>query len=72
MSDRVDELYSQHPLVNSELNFTGEVVDVLDETADDFSASWVSRGTDGIDAMLSEVGIESLRHDGMVMVCLAW
>jgi hypothetical protein len=62
LSDRVDELYSQHPFVNCEFDFSGEVVDVLDERAKDFSASWVSRGTDGVNAMLGEVGIESLRH----------
>lgn len=66
MSDRVDELYSHHPLIRGELNFACEVMNVLDERAKDLTASWVGLGTDGVDAMLGEVGIESRHGDGGV------
>ena len=69
LSDRVDELDSHHPLIWSELNFAREVMDVLNERAKDFTASWVGLGTDGVNAMLGEVGIES-RHDDGGIWCL--
>lgn len=64
LSDRVDKLHSHHPLVDGQLNFAGEFVDVSDEGTKDFSASGISRGTNGIDDMAGEVGIKSLRHSG--------
>jgi hypothetical protein len=50
---------AHHPLVHRELNFSSEVMEMSDEGGENFSTAGIGLGSDSVDAMLGEVGVES-------------
>ena len=58
LSNAVDEVYANQPLLGSELNFSCKLVNVSDERREDFSLTVWAFGTDVIDHLLGEFGIE--------------
>ena len=73
LTDRVDEVNAQHPLIDRKLDFSCEIVDVSDQGAEYFSVSWGALWANGIDDMLGEVGVKSRgRHCGGGEGCLMW
>ena len=58
LSNAVDEVYPDQPLLGSELNFSCKLVNVSDERREDFSLTVWAFGTDVIDHLLGEFGIE--------------
>jgi hypothetical protein len=57
LADRVDEVDTQHPLLGSELDLAGKVVDVADEGAQDDAGALGGLWPHGVDDIGSEVGI---------------
>lgn len=62
LADRVDELNTEHPLGGGKLNLTSEVVDVLDERAQDHASTLGGLGAHAVDDGGGEVGVELARH----------
>ena len=64
LANGVDELDTQHPFGGGELDLTGEIVDVLDEGAQEHTSTLGGLGSHGVDHIGSEVGVElaSGRH----------
>lgn len=73
LSNAVDEVHADQPLLGCELDFSCKLVDVGDEGGEDFSLTVWAGGANVLDYLLSEVGIESGlgRHcDVVVVLCL--
>lgn len=58
LSDGVDELNTEHPLGRSKLNLTSEVVDVLDQRAQDHASTLGGLGAHAVDHGGSKGGVE--------------
>jgi len=56
----VDEVDGGHPLVDAELNFAGEVVEVADQGAEHLAVPWRGLGAHVVDDGLGEVGVEAV------------
>lgn len=52
-------MYTQHPLIHRELYLSGEIMDVFDESTENFSLSRTGFGANSFNAVGGEVGIES-------------
>jgi hypothetical protein len=59
LANRVDKVNTKHPFVDSELNFSSKVVEMSDEGGENFSTAGVGFGSDCVDAVFGEVGVES-------------
>jgi len=55
LATTVDHLDGHHPLIRSEVDLTGEIVDVLNEAGHDLSQSWVCLWAGSVDDHLSEL-----------------
>lgn len=68
----VDVGNTSHPLVNGELDLTGEVVDVADHGAQDLPIPRGGLGAHAVDNGIGEVGVESVsrRHCGWMDGCV--
>lgn len=58
LADGVDELDTKHPFGGGELDLTGEIVDVLDESAQEHTSALGGLGSHGVNHIGSEVGVE--------------
>lgn len=65
-SGPVEHLHACHPLVHGDFVLARKVMDVSDETAHDLSKSRVHIRTHVIDHMVCEIGVESIRHFGLL------
>jgi hypothetical protein len=59
LTDRIEEFDTHHPLVDGELDLASEIVHMLDQAAQDDSIAVCASGTDGVQDVLGEVGVES-------------
>lgn len=59
LTDGVDIVDTQHPLILCELDLSAEVVHVFDQAAEDLSMSGLGLGAHEVDDMVGKVGIES-------------
>lgn len=70
LTDRVDKVHSNHPLVVRELDFASKVVNVSDQTGEDLSGSGLHVGAHGLDDPAGEGGIEAAKAvAACVFVC---
>lgn len=59
LADRVDKVNTGHPLIGSQLDLTGEVVQVTEQAGQDLAVSGGDIGAHGVDDMLGEVRVET-------------
>ena len=71
LSNAVDKVYADQPLLRCKLNFSCEFVDVPDEGREDDSLAIWTLGTNVIDHLFREMRIELClgRHDDEVCGC---
>lgn len=62
LANGVDEFHAQHPLGGRQLDLAGELVDVLDQRAQQHARALGSLGAHGIDHIGGEVGVEFARR----------
>ena len=67
----MQEAEARQPFVGGELDLSGEVVDVLDETSQHLPRARLGLGTHGIDDILSEVGVKPRRRRCCCHDCLS-
>lgn len=58
LADGVDELNTHHPLSRSQLDLTGKLMDVLDQSAQEETSALRHVGAHGVDDIGCEVGVE--------------
>jgi hypothetical protein len=61
LAHRVYEVDAHHPLVNCELDLSSKIMDMFDQSRHDLPSPRCGLGTDGVDDILSEVGVKSVR-----------
>jgi hypothetical protein len=54
----VDQVHALHPLIDGEVDLTGEIVDVTDQRADDLAGASGGIGACGVDDILGEVWVK--------------
>jgi hypothetical protein len=59
LADGIDEVYTGHPFIVGELDFSSKVVKMTDQAAKNLAVSRSHVRTHGIDGMLSEVWVEA-------------
>jgi hypothetical protein len=57
----VDKIDTHHPLVNCELNFPSKIMDMFDQSRHDLPRSRWGVRANGVDDILSEVGVKPVR-----------
>lgn len=72
LTDRINEVNAQHPLVNTELDLSCEVVNMSDQGREDLAIAALTLGAYRVNDMLGKVGVEAggrLRghRDGVVI-----
>jgi hypothetical protein len=73
LTDGVDEVDAQHPLIDGKLDFSCEIVDMSDQRTKHHSVSRRALWANGVNDMLGEVGVKSRgRHCDGGEGCLMW
>jgi hypothetical protein len=62
VSDLIQKQHARLPFVEGKLDFSGEVVEMLEEGGKDFSISGCHIWTHCIDYILGKIGVESASH----------
>lgn len=60
LTDSVDEVNGGHPLIDGELDLTGEVVEVADQSAHNLAVAGGGIGADAVDDGVGEVRVEAV------------
>ena len=58
LADRVHEAHTGHPLIRSELNLAGKIVQVLEQGGENLPVAWRDIGAHGLADQAREVGVE--------------
>lgn len=64
----VQEVLAGHPLIGGQFNLTSPVVEMSEERGGNFPCTGVGIGTNGIDTVLGEVGIETGEFVSVVLL----
>lgn len=76
LAQGIDEFHSSHPLVDGEVDFAREVVEVLDEGGEDLTVAVADVGADVVDYLLRDgIHVEFLfasHLDWLVWSGLVW